>query len=107
MVKRAIVKKVIEFELALIKNGIRVKKVILYGSQAAGRYRKDSDIDVAVISQDFGKDRVAEGFSLFKIAGGIDARIEPVPISWKSYKNDNWIPLIYEIKSKGIEIPLR
>lgn len=107
MVKKTIIKKVREFELALIRNGIRVKKIILYGSQATGKYHKDSDIDVAVVSVDFGKNRTEEGLSLFKIAGEIDTRIEPVPISWESYKKDNWIPLIYEIKSKGIEVHLQ
>ncbi len=34
-------------------NGIRVDKLILYGSQAAGTAREDSDIDVVVISDDF------------------------------------------------------
>jgi len=66
--------------------------------------RPDSDIDVAVISKNFGKDRVEEGMILFRIAGKIDPRIEPIPISSESYENDTWIPLIYEIRQKGFEI---
>ena len=34
----------------------------------------------------------------------VDPRIEPVPISSESYKNDTWLPLIYEIRQKGIEL---
>ncbi len=34
----------------------------------------------------------------------IDPRIEPVPISSESYEKDTWIPLIYEIRQKGIEL---
>ena len=35
--------------------------------------------------------------------GEIDARIEQVPISLESYENDTWVPLIYEIRTKGLE----
>jgi len=57
-----------------------------------------------VVSRDFGKDRTEEGMLLFRIAGEIDVRLEPVPISLDSYKNDTWVPLIYEIRTKGIEL---
>lgn len=99
------VKEIIErFVHALGKEGIHVDKVVLYGSYAQGRQRKDSDIDVAIVSRDFGKDRVEEGMNLFRIAGGIDPRIEPVPVSLESYEKDTWIPLIYEIREKGVEV---
>ena len=35
--------------------GISIQKVIIFGSQAKGDFRKDSDIDIAVISRDFEK----------------------------------------------------
>jgi len=38
---------------------------------------------------------------LFRIAGEVDVRIEPVPISLESYENDTWIPLIYEVRKNG------
>jgi predicted nucleotidyltransferase len=106
MVDREITKKVNAFIKALRKNRINVTKVILYGSRIAGRAHKYSDIDVAVVSPDFGKDRYKEGARLFEIAHKIDPLIEPVPISAKSYENDTWIPLIYEIKTNGIELKL-
>ena len=43
--------------------------------------RPDSDIDVAVISKDFGKDRVEERMVLFRVAGKIDPHLDPVPFS--------------------------
>lgn len=57
------------FVKAVKKEGIFVDRVILYGSYARGRIRADSDIDVAVISRNFGKDRTEEGMKLFRIAG--------------------------------------
>jgi len=100
------VKSIKRFIKALTQEGITVDRVVLYGSYARGKTRPDSDIDVAVISKDFGKDRVEEGMTLFRIAGKIDPRLEPIPISSDSYENDTWIPLIYEIKEKGIELEL-
>jgi predicted nucleotidyltransferase len=104
MVNREIAGKLKELHQALKKRGIRVTKIILYGSRASGRYHKDSDIDIAVVSPDFGKDRFEEGVMLFQIACKIDPRFEPVPLSVKSYKKDTWIPLIYEIRKNGKEI---
>jgi predicted nucleotidyltransferase len=95
-----------KFVKALKREGIPVDRVILYGSYAKGKTRPDSDIDVAVVSKHFGRDRVEEGMNLFRIAGKIDPRIEPIPISSESYEKDTWIPLIYEIKQKGIEVEL-
>ena len=104
MAKKSIIVIIKKFAAALIKKGITVDKIILYGSHAKGKERPDSDIDVAVVSRDFGKDKIEEGMLLFTIAGEIDARLEPVPISLESYKKDTWVPLIYEIRTKGIEL---
>ena len=104
MVKKEIIEKLMEFREALDKSGIGVTKVILYGSNAVGKSHKDSDIDVAIVSPDFGRDRFEEGVKLFQIAYKIDPRIEPVPVSQDSYEKDTWIPLIYEIRDRGIEI---
>jgi len=88
----------------LTTNGIRVEKAILYGSYATGRVHSGSDLDLAIVSPDFGKDRFEEGKMLHRLAWRIDPRIEPIPISSASYENNTWIPLIYEIRQKGIEI---
>lgn len=104
MAKKSLIKIIKRFASALIEEGITVDKIILYGSHARAKARPDSDIDVAVVSRDFGKDRTEEGMLLFRIAGEIDVRLEPVPISLNSYKNDTWIPLIYEIRKNGLEL---
>lgn len=104
MVEREIVEAIRGFAKKIRQRKIRISKVILYGSRASGTARKYSDIDVAVVSPDFGKDRFREGVKLFEIAGEVDPRIEPVPLSVESYKNDTWIPLIYEIRRTGLEI---
>jgi len=104
MDKNQAIKIIKKFVNAVKKEGISVDRIILYGSYARGRIRADSDIDVAVISRNFGKDRVEEGMKLFRIAGEIDSRLEPVPISGQAFENDTWIPLIYEIREKGVTL---
>lgn len=95
---------VIKFVNALINKGIQVEKAILFGSYLSGRYSNYSDIDIAIVSPDFGKDRFEEGKILFQTAWRVDPRIEPIPISSESYENDTWVPLIYEIRHNGLEI---
>jgi predicted nucleotidyltransferase len=104
MDKKQALKIIRKYVRRLRQEGIPVDRVILYGSFAAGKERRDSDIDVAIVSRDFGKDRVEEGIVLYRIAGKVDARLEPIPISVEAYENDTWIPLIYEIKARGQEL---
>lgn len=43
------------FVKSLMAEGINPERVFLYGSWAQGNPRKDSDIDVAIVSQDLAK----------------------------------------------------
>jgi predicted nucleotidyltransferase len=95
---------ILRFVETLNKKGIHVEKAVLFGSYASGNFGPSSDLDLAIVSPDFGKDKFEEGKMLLQMAWRIDPRIEPIPISSKSYENDTWIPLIYEIKEKGIEV---
>ncbi len=104
MGKNQALKIVRKFVKRLRQEGIAVDRAILYGSFAAGKERRDSDIDVAIVSRDFGKDRIEEGMELYRIAGKVDSRLEPVPVSVDAFENDTWIPLIYEIRAKGQEL---
>jgi len=104
MGKREVIKIINRFVRELKLQNVIIDHILLYGSYAHGRVRPESDIDVAVVSRDFGKDRVEEGMRLFRIAGHIDSRLEPVPLSLEAYENDTWVPLIHEIRAKGIKL---
>ena len=104
MVEKEIIEVVKRFVNALKEDDIAIEKVILYGSMVTGRANKYSDIDIAIISPNFGKDRFQEGLKLRHIASNIDPRIESVPVSLRTYEKETWIPLIYEIRTKGVEL---
>ena len=106
MVNPEITSIILRFIDVLNSKGIRVEKAVLYGSYASGNVHTGSDLDLAIISPDFGKNRFEEGKMLLQLAWRIDPRLEPIPISSDSYENDTWVPLIYEIKEKGIELEL-
>ena len=51
---RVKIKQVVQqYKESLLKLGVRVERVILFGSFAFGEPRKDSDIDLVVVSDDF------------------------------------------------------
>jgi predicted nucleotidyltransferase len=53
MDKNAVLNIIARFQKILEAKGIKLSKVILYGSYAKGDYTATSDIDVVVISDDF------------------------------------------------------
>jgi predicted nucleotidyltransferase len=106
MVDQSILKPIKKFVKALSKENIRADKVILYGSYAEGKNTEYSDIDIAIVSEDFGKDRIDEKMLLFRLGSRIDPRLEPIPLTPKALSEDTWVPLIYEIRTKGIELAI-
>ena len=69
------------------------------------KFRPGSDIDLAVISADFGKDRFEKGAMLNLIASKIDCRIEAIPISIHNYLDKETIfPIVDQIQKTGIPL---
>ena len=69
--KRARVKKIIErYRQELMNLGIKAEKIILYGSYAKGNSRRDSDIDLIVVSNDFKSFNLRERLELLGLAAG-------------------------------------
>jgi predicted nucleotidyltransferase len=101
--KKSEISKIYRFVQLLKQHGIGVSKVILFGSYAKGKTNPDSDIDVAIVSSQFGKDVAEEMMMLRKIALKVDSHIEPVPLS-PEHLNDNFSTFAQEIKRYGIDI---
>ena len=79
-----------------------IEVIILFGSYAKGTQNEDSDIDIAIISSDFDDifDDMAE---LIGMTWGIDARIEPHPITTEDYNNIA-TPFVQEVIDTGIKV---
>ena len=64
MVPKEIRRALTLFRRRLREEGIVAERVILYGSYARVEFREFSDIDVAVVSRRFGRNRFEEGIRL-------------------------------------------
>ncbi len=79
--------------------GIHVDGVLLFGSRFRGNFRPDSDIDFAVLSRDFGNDRLAEGALVNIYATRVHPDIEATPLSLSDWFDPSpTSPIIHEIK---------
>jgi predicted nucleotidyltransferase len=98
--------KIDKFVQMLEQQGISISKVILFGSYAKGKTHADSDIDIAVVSTQFGRDVAEEMMMLRKIALKVDSHIEPVPFCPEDL-DDNFSTLAQEIKRYGVDVAIR
>ncbi len=85
-----------------IKKRYNVTAIILFGSYAKGTENEDSDIDIAVVSDDF-EDIYDCMAVLMGMTWDIDARIEPHPITTEDYERVS-NPFVKEIVDTGIKV---
>ena len=97
------VKNTIMEYISKLKKEINVIDVYLFGSYAKGNYHNDSDIDIAVISDQFKGDCIEDRLLLMRLRRDIDLRIEPHPFRPEDFTDEN--PFVKEIKEYGIRIP--
>lgn len=91
------------YKQALENARIVVSKIIVFGSQVKGTALPTSDIDVAIVSPQFGKDYHDESVRLMHIRTNDILNIEPHPFHPDDL-NDRWDSLSQEIKKHGIEV---
>lgn len=87
----------------LLRAGIPVEKMIVFGSYAKKNPRPDSDVDVCVVSKVFGKKPFAEMVRLAHLASDVDTMIEPHPYHPADLE-DRYDPLAAEIRRTGITV---
>jgi predicted nucleotidyltransferase len=104
--KRSKVKVVIkQYIRELSKLGIHVQKVILYGSYAKGDFRKDSDIDLVIVSEDFKKRDLRERLEILGIAAvRIMKPIEAYGVTSDEIRSPRQTAFLKEAISSGIGI---
>lgn len=86
-----------------ILENYNVESIILFGSYAKGTEHKDSDIDIAIVTDDIENDTFDEEVKLMGLRKGIDYRIEPHIIRIQDYKEKN-DPFIQEVIDTGIKV---
>ncbi len=101
-VNQTVLRKSNRFVAALQAKGLQVERAYLYGSYAKGHARRDSDIDIAIVSKDLTGDWLDDYCRVTRIADSIDVRMEVVPFQPKDFRDEN--PLVWEIKSFGIPL---
>jgi type I restriction enzyme R subunit len=102
MVKNNVIGKIQEYIDALKQNDIRVHDVYLFGPYNDNTATEDSDIDIAIVSPDFGNNYLEEKRKLMKIANKIDFMFSPIPYSLDEYYNaSDGARLKREIIQKG------
>ncbi len=87
--------------IALQANEVPVEEIIIFGSYAKNSSRPDSDLDLCIVSNSFGKDSLKEMMELTKIASKIDPMIEVHPYTPYDLAN-RFDPLAKEIREYGI-----
>lgn len=68
MVKGKVTEAIRFFEKCLKEKGLHVSKIILFGSQVKGKATGESDVDIAIISDDFRNKDIFERARLTKEA---------------------------------------
>ena len=74
--------------------------VMLFGSCAKNAANDRSDIDIAVVSKEFGDDIPNDFARLYVIAYGVNTEIEPHPFSFARWNDPT--PFIREIMETGV-----
>jgi len=85
-----------------LKENIRISQVVLFGSHAKGTNNEFSDIDIAVVSEDFEGIRLFDNLKLGKPRVKTDIDLETHPYRPEEFNNAN--PFVKEILSYGIRI---
>lgn len=91
-----------EFLAYLKEQQIVVARAFLFGSYAKGVFDESSDIDVAVIAENWDTDMFDARVRLMRAAYDIDKRIEPHPFREEDFDESN--PYTREIMNSGQEL---
>jgi predicted nucleotidyltransferase len=86
----------------ILKQELDIHGIYLYGSYAKDSNDSDSDIDIAVISEDLSGDLFEDTIKLMKYRRQIDNRIEPHPFLASEFNEQN--PIAKEIMDTGTKI---
>jgi predicted nucleotidyltransferase len=101
--KQSQIKRVVDDLVESLKRkGIKVNRLILYGSYANGRPSPDSDIDVAVISSSFNNKNLLKRQELLGEAiFGLNEPVEAIGYSYNEFMKRSRLSFLFDIVSSG------
>ncbi len=85
-----------------LRTVLTLQSLYVFGSYATGQHDEDSDIDIAVVSDDLTGDIVDDTFALMKLRSEVDTRIEPHAFLTSDFTENN--PIAREIMEAGIRM---
>lgn len=97
-------KKIVKKYAEALKNArFPFRAVYLFGSHARGKSHRWSDIDIAVVSNQFQKNYDENRWLLWQLRMEVDTRIEPHGFTVKDFQSEE-DPMVYEIRKTGMRI---
>ena len=87
---------------ALEKGNFHIKSAFLFGSFAKGNQHEWSDVDIALVSDDFSGNRFLDRQKIAHITLTIDHRLSPLPFNTRDFTEDDLF--VKEILETGIRI---
>lgn len=91
-----------EFIRQLEDNNIQIKKAILFGSQISGSADEWSDIDIALISDNFEGVRYKDKGKIRKITLSVSSLLSPLPYSTQDFSEMD--PFLEHIIATGVAL---
>lgn len=99
------IQKIVEDYIKKIGSQISIDKAIVFGSYAKNTYNKDSDIDLAIFSNDFANMEDIEAFKyLFMQTLEYDVDFQPMAFTVNDYINP--LGIVEDIINTGIEVTM-
>ncbi len=97
--------KALEIRQDLCAEGYRVQTALLFGSHATGTATAESDIDLAFVSIDFGRDSFKESALLNRLLFGKIPNAEAVAVPLNDFLDSFPLaPIVWEIKKNGLAL---
>ena len=97
------IEKSVKSYIAQLENiGIHVQQAILFGSYASGKFDEWSDIDLAIVSNDFAGNRFEDRNKIRKITLQVNSDISPMPFRPEDFNDSDYF--VKEILETGIRI---
>ena len=99
------VKKIAQhYNQVLRENNFSCTRIFVFGSQATGNARKDSDIDIAVVVKRRSKFSLEKQMLLRRFAIKVDTRIEPILLEEREFKRGEESIIATAVKRHGIQV---